>query len=405
MGAGKGRIKSFYDKWVLFRVNEDYLKCFVKPTVIILFLLLIVLGVSQRPEVLSEYSHKYLKAAPVLCTIVFWPFIIIDNSYRFYRTYENLSELVKGDKGKEVALYEWYEKNAKHSFTFERISKSRIRHHIGITINSLIILFLGCFFVFIDSIKCGRIGLFALVVVSAIICVLLLQQRNLSITQFTVCCGLAYYVYLCKYASDRFQPLFLGDFWNTVLLLVVAIVFFIAGSAISPMISALIAFYRDLPGALIGCDIKPSDLSQRIDQFNSIRKYFVHLAIISLVAFFQLFCLVYILGIFDKSALTKVLFVLGSLFPLLMYCASDIMYKRFMHKQYIDYIKKIKIDEKIDNAYASGDIGAIQQLVALKEKLCLEFEERPNIQLIIALASPIVTSILSFILDYYGNKA
>ena len=407
MDASKNRIKSFYEK--LFPVEENSIKCFIWPAVILLVLLLIILWISQRTDCLSPNGFLYLKAAPVLFTVVFWPFIIIDNSYRFYRTYQGISQLVdqledddaKKEK-KTIELLKWYKKNALYSFTFYRTDEDKKKnaawHYIGIIGNIIILLVMGCFFALKTFAKLESTWLFAFVVFSAVLCVFMIQQRNLSITLFTVCCGLAYYVYLCYYASDPFQQMFVSNSLNnSVPLIVLAIVFFIAGSAIYPMICSLNAFYRQLPAVIDSIVIEPARLSHEIDHFRIISKYFVHLAMISLVAYFQLFSLVYILGIFDRSVLTIVLFVLGSLFPLLMYCASDIMYKHFMHRQYLQYIKAIHIDEKINDAYKEEKTGTLQQLIALKEKLSAEFEERLNIQVIIALVSPFITTVVSVI--------
>lgn len=89
-------IESFYEK--LFPVKQDNKKCFIWPTVLLLVLLLIVLWLSQGTDWLSESGLLYLNAAPVLCTVVFWPFIIIDISYRFHDTYKAINELVKEKK-------------------------------------------------------------------------------------------------------------------------------------------------------------------------------------------------------------------------------------------------------------------------------------------------------------------
>lgn len=246
-----------------------------------------------------------------------------------------------------------------------------------------------------------QVLLFAFIVLSAVFGAFILQQRNLSITLFTVCCGLAYYVYLFDCSNEPLHPMFKLEYLNNISLIIIVIIFFIAGSAICPMIGALFAFYNDLPKVINPLTIKPTKLTQGIDCFKTIRQYFAHLAIISLVAYFQLFGIVYIMGIINKSDLTVVLFALGSLFPLLMYCASDIMYKRFMHKQYLQYIKTIHIDKIIHDKYNDGnDMETVQLLVALKEKLSVEFEERPNIKLIVALVSPIIAAIASIIHDF-----
>lgn len=407
-GAGTGGaqqteyVDSLYERALRFKYSS--FKCVLYPVIILIVFLCIVLFLFQRPEWCSPAAPLYFKAAPILCTIIFWPFIIIDNSHRFYEAYRIIQTQVVADSrpGTYGQLLKWYRNSATHAYTFNSVpSISYVKYLWYVFFNFLLLGAICGFFVSDGSGTVGATVFLIIVMASAWFNAFMVKQRNLGVTLFTVCCGLAYFIFVYKFSNAALQMMFAVKWLNAASLVIIAIVFFIAGTAIYPMIGTLKAFYFDLPKVLdtIRINIKPSKLSTTLDSFKIIKKHFVYMACVSLIAYFQLFSIVYIMGILNKSVLTIILMALGSLFPLLMYCASDVMYRHLMHKQYIQYINQINIDKKINNAYKKDDLATVQQLFSLKEQLSVDFEEhmRPNIQLITALISPVITTVLSLI--------
>lgn len=401
-GTGVAYVYSLYER--AFRFKFSSFKCVLYPVIILIVFLCIVLFLSQRPEWCSPAAPLYFKAAPILCTIIFWPFIIIDNSHRFYEAYRIIQAQVvaRDNPNDNDLLLKWYQNSATPSYTFRNAQGiATVEYLKYIAVNLILVGAICSFFVFDRFAVVGPTWFLLIILASACYNAFRVKQRSLGVTLFTVCCGLTYFVFVYRYSNAALQTMFAVKWMNDASMFIIAIVFFIAGTAIYPMIGTLKAFYFDLPQVLdkININIAPSKLSITLDSFKIIKKHFVYMACVSLIAYFQLFSIVYIMGILNKSVLTIALMALGSLFPLLMYCASDVMYKHLMHKQYIRYIDQIEIDDKINNAYEDNDLAMVQQLFSLKEKLSIDFEEhmRPNIQLITALISPVITTVLSLI--------
>ena len=342
--------------------------------------------------------HIYHYAALSLCTIVFWPMIIIYDSRLFYKVYNYIRPLAKG---KEYEIDRWYKRNALRAFTFtDEKEEQQGKWHIVSTL--LIILSVAAVFI------AAVLGLFArhfalFILIGAVIVSLLslaLSSRNryLNVTLTTICCGLAYYIYLLNYSSSRLPPFFSDDILNDLLLPCVIIVFFIAGTTIYPMFGTLKAFYFD--GLTDIIDTPFVKLSDSVHRIVRIKKQFHHLVGVSCLAYFQLLTTVYLMGVLNrKSILTLLLFAFGSVLPLMMYFASDILFRRFLHKLYLKNVEEIdvKINHLVNAKETDGDV--LQGLTAVKEIMTNEFEEHDhmNVELITALLSPIITTVLAFV--------
>lgn len=342
--------------------------------------------------------HIYHYAALSLCTIVFWPLIIIYDSRLFHKVYECIRPLA-GTKEDEID--QWYRRNALRSFTFSPEKEDKPPKHpvvpsllIGLCIAAILAAaVLGLF----DR----HYALFMLpgaVAVSVLALALSSCNYYLNVTLTTVCCGLAYYIYLLHYASSRLSPFFSNDVLNALLLPCVIIVFFIAGTTIYPMFGTLRAFYFDGLSEII---VTPFEkLSDSVHRIVRIKKHFHHLIGVSCLAYFQLLATVYLMGVLNrKSILTLLLFAFGSFLPLMMYFAGDILFKRFLHKLYLKNVEEIdvKIHDFVNADTIDGDV--LQGLTAAKEIMTGEFEEHDhlNVELITALLSPIITTVLAFI--------
>lgn len=341
--------------------------------------------------------HIYHYAALSLCTIVFWPMIIIYDSKLFYKVFDGVRPLAKS----ESEIVKWYRRNALCAFTFSsETDNQQKRWHF---ISSLLII-LSAAAIFIAAVMglfTRHFALFILlgaVIVSVLALALSSRNRYLNVTLTTVCCGLAYYLYLLNYSSSRLPPFSSNDVLNDLLLPCVVIVFFIAGTTIYPMFGTLKAFYFDGLSDII--DTPFESLSDAVHRIVRIKKHFHHLIGVSCLAYFQLLTTVYLMGALNRnSILTLILFAFGSFLPLMMYFASDILFKRFLHKLYLKNVEGIdqKINELVNAKVIDGDV--LQGLAAVKEIMTDEFEEHDhmNIELITALLSPVITTVLAFI--------
>ena len=109
------------------------------------------------------------------------------------------------------------------------------------------------------------------------------------------------------------------------------------------------------------------------------------------------------LGIVNKEdILTRVLFVLGSLFPLIMYLSTNVFFRNLCNKIYANQVKQI--DEKIYQCVHLNEIEPekVQSLISVKEMYASEFEihTEMNREVLMAMFTPIGTAILGLILPF-----
>lgn len=353
-------------------------------------------------DIFEPYIHNaepYKYAVFVLASLVFWPFIILYDSELFYRTCEKLHCLLT-PSGKTL---DWYTESAKRYFCL--FSKNEPPAWGAIIINATCSVFVVLIYAiklwapdFMPSIT----GTPWLIIVCVAVCSLtiLLQSRSryLLSTMFTICCGLTYYVYLTVYSANELTPLFVDSFalGNLILIGLVCIVFFMAGSSIYPMLGLFKTFFLSNFESKISYPI--NEIAYSLDIIQAIKKYFLHLTGINLFAFFQLLGTVYFLGILNTdSILTKVLFVLGSFFPVVMYFAASVLFKKLCHKIYILQVKDL--DGRIYQGIQQEDLNfdELQTLVAVKEMYANEFEEHAdmNKEVLVAMFSPIATALVA----------
>lgn len=370
---------------------------------IILYFSIIALfynGISILDAYISN-AQPYKYAALVLASIIFWPIIIIYDSELFYRTCEKLYCLLTPS----AKTLNWYEKSARRYFCL--FSKNEKNAFGAIVINAMcstLIIVLYVLKVYAPNFIPKILNTPWPIVVCVAICSLtfFLQKlnRNLLVSMFTVCCGLAYYSYISEYSSNKLTPLFIEGFVpGTVIILgLICIVFFIAGSTLVPMLGLFKTFFMSNFENKISYPI--DELACSLDTIQAIKKYFLHLTGVNLLAYFQLLGGVYFLGLLNtESIITKALFVLGSFFPVAMYLAASVFFKKLCHRIYILQVKNI--DVSIYKGIREEKLNAeeIQALVAVKEMYANEFEIHAVMskEILVAMLSPIATAIAAII--------
>ena len=352
-----------------------------------------------KPYINNAQPYKY--AAPVLASLIFWPLIIIYDSEFFYNTCKKLKCLLTPS----AKTLDWYEKSANQHFClsskFERISLYPI---IINAICSALVIMIYIIKVYAPNFMINIIETFWPILFCVTVCSFTVffqkQNKNLLISMFTVCCGLAYYVYIVEYSKNKLSPLFIKEFipGTVIILVLICLVFFIAGSSILPMLGAFKTFFLSKFENKISYPV--DELACSLDKIQNIKKYFLHLTGINLLAYFQLLGVVYFLGLLNtNSVITKVLFFLGSFFPVVMYLASSVFFKKLCHKIYILQVKNI--DGWIYKGINEKNLSAeeIQALVAVKEMYANEFEIHAVMskEILVAMLSPIATALFAVI--------
>lgn len=339
-------------------------------------------------------AKVYYYAAIVLCAIFIWPFVVMYDAQYFFKVSNDIHDLFNNGEAET-----WYTNNANRTFRlFAAEKEDHIKKYcsFGIICNFILIVALVVLYCLKLYEHINKGLLFAAVAVSGTVTGASSKHKNLNTILCTVFCGMSYYVYLLYYSETRLPTLFSTDLLNDLLLIIGIALFFIAGTAIYPMIGTLKAFYySDLETKL---DIPENKISQSLDKIQGIRRYFNFMVFISVIAFFQLLIIVYLVGALNKeSTLTILIFIFGSLFPLTMYCASGVLFNRFIHKLYLHNVEHIDIE--IGEAYTNKKHDELQALLSVKETVYNEYEGNSHIkyELIAALLSPVITVILAFV--------
>lgn len=350
-------------------------------------------------EKINELEH-YRYAIYPLASLIFWPFIVIYDSELYYNTYKKLICLFKKDSNH----YEWYKTSANESFNLSD-------EYSGFCINTFTIWVCIAIMIIIYILhsycpKClpfitGNPAILILISFIGFGCVLTTNKNmNINIISLVILCGYCYYVYLTEYSPHGILSLFGKDFIFGYLMLipVVGVIFFIAGTTIYPMLGLFKAFFMtDFEDKL---ELPYKNSTQTVDSLNSIQKYFIHLTFINLIACFQLLAIVYSLGVLSRgSVVTIILFSLGSLFPITMYLAGDILYRKLINNIYLKQVAHI--DKIIDSIMNKDDFDGqkIQSLIVLKQMYDSELDahHEKRLDIIVALISPIVTAVLALI--------
>ncbi len=351
-------------------------------------------------------ATPYKYAVFVLASLVYWPLIITFDSELFYKTSVRLNCLLNADAKKS----DWYAKSASRYFClFSKHEKPAVGAIVVSALCSLLVFTNYLIKVSIPNflpIVTDTPGILAFsVVVCALTVVLQNRSRNLLVSMLMVCGGLAYYIFITEYSDNKLTKLFVDDFvlGNVILMVLVCVVFFIAGTSILPMVGMFKTFFMSRFEEKISYPI--DELSCSLDTIQAIKKYFLHLTGINLIAYFQLFAVVYLLGLLNgDSIVTKMLFVLGSIFPLAMYLAANVFFKKLCHKMYLRQVKKIDMRIYQGLQEEKMDFDEMQTLLAAKEMYSNEFEEHAamNKEIFVTMLSPIATSVFAVILPI-GN--
>lgn len=355
-------------------------------------------------SVFSTYIYNaqpYKYAALVLASLIFWPIIIIYDSELFYHTCEKLYCLLTPS----AKTLNWYAESARRHFClFSKAEKPAWGAIIVNAVCSALVITVYVLKVYAPNFIPSIIGTPWLIIVCVAACALTVflqkRNRNLLVSMFTVCCGLSYYAYIAEYSSNKLTPLFVEGFIpGTVIIIgLICIVFFVAGSTLVPMLGLFKTFFMSEFEKRISYPI--DELACSLDTIQAIKKYFLHLTGVNLLAYFQLLGGVYFLGLLNTdSIITKVLFILGSFFPLVMYLAASVFFKKLCHKIYILQVKNI--DVRIYQGIKEDKLNAdeIQALVAVKEMYANEFEIHAVMskEILVAMLSPIATALAAVI--------
>lgn len=345
----------------------------------------------------------YNSAAPIIASILFWPFIVIYDCELFYRLYLELRPLLKNKK----VCDEWYNQNAKCNFGF--LCTKEKKALISVFANLLMSVITVAVFCFNLSNSPNVLSLLNYAILlfpfisSLAITYLSNKNKNANMILTVVDGGLTYYTYILQYSKEPVSYLLKPDlfFGNLLIVVLVAIVFFIAGSTISPMIGLLKAFYLEAFEEKIAYPME--NIAQSLNRINRIKRYFFHLTGITLLAYFQLLGSVYFLGILNRNSLvTIILFVLGSLFPLIMYLAANVFFKKLFHKIYTLQVEHIDILISGEIVKDNIDSEKLQALVAVKEMYSEEFEIHTEInkEIFVAMLSPLFTTVVALIFPF-----
>lgn len=348
-----------------------------------------------------ENAQPYKYAAVVLASLIFWPIIVIYDSELFYQTCKKLYCLLTPS----AKTLDWYAESAKRYFClFSEGEKPALGAIITNAVCSVLVIAIYVLKVYVPNFIPSIIGTPWPIIVCVTACSLTVfmqkRSRNLLVSMFTVCCGLSYYAYIAEYSSNKLTPLFIDGFVpGTVIIIgLICIVFFVAGSTLVPMLGLFKTFFMSAFENKISYPI--DELACSLDTIQAIKKYFLHLTGVNLLAFFQLLGSVYLLGILNTdSIITKVLFVMGSFFPVVMYLAASVFFKKLCHKIYILQVKNI--DVRIYEGIKEDKLNAdeIQALVAVKEMYANEFEIHAVMskEILVAMLSPVATALAAVI--------
>lgn len=348
-----------------------------------------------------ENAQPYKYAAVVLASLIFWPIIVIYDSELFYRTCKKLYCLLTPS----AKTLDWYAESAKRYFClFSEGEKPALGAIITNAVCSVLVIAIYVLKVYVPNFIPSIIGTPWPIIVCVTACSLTVfmqkRSRNLLVSMFTVCCGLSYYAYIAEYSSNKLAPLFIDGFVpGTVIIIgLICIVFFVAGSTLVPMLGLFKTFFMSDFENKISYPI--DELACSLDTIQAIKKYFLHLTGVNLLAFFQLLGSVYLLGLLNTdSIITKVLFVMGSFFPVVMYLAASVFFKKLCHKIYILQVKNI--DVRIYEGIKEDKLNAdeIQALVAVKEMYANEFEIHAVMskEILVAMLSPVATALAAVI--------
>lgn len=344
-------------------------------------------------------TEPYSDAVWILASVIFWPLIVMYDADLYYKTCGNLKCMLKSEYTELV----WYSETAERYFGFTVSEKSKGWY--GALLSIFCIVVVVCVYVlkiYMPSFVPVLLGKpwipFIAVFISGLVVYLEKRRRNLNLTLFVMCCGFAYYVYVSFYSAHSLQPLFTHDFWvgQIILFILIGFFFFIAGTTISPMLGLFRVFFLNNFEEMIEYPV--DEVACSLDKIQSIKSYFWHLTGVNLFAYFQLLGSAYLMGLLSTdSVMTKVLFFGGSFFPLAMYLAASVFYKKLCHKVYLLQVKHIdhRIYEEMKNDTINADQA--QVLIALKEMYANEFEVHAamNKEILIAMITPIITAVVA----------
>ena len=347
----------------------------------------------------------YTRTSFVLATVLCWPLIVAYDSELFYKTGSRIIGLFETPSDH----FSWYEDSAERFFRLRASCEPFAAFPVFISFiccaASIAVYFLRtCVPGLIPSVTGNPVALIICVTVSALTFILQDNSRNLLVILFTVCCGTSYYICILYYFPSGLLPLFDSSFipGHILIMFLVCLVFFIAGTTLLPMVGLIRTFY--LSGFEKYIHYPIAELAASLDDIQRIKRYYIHLTGINLMAYFQLLGSVYLLGLLDSpgSLLTKALFIGGSFFPISMYLATNLFFKRLCQKIYMLQVKDI--DNELYGALSDEDRDKnaeyLQALVEVRTMYTDEFEIHTelNKEVLVAMFTPIITAVAAILI-------
>lgn len=301
-----------------------------------------------------EERYNFIKAVILLALIIFWIALIKFNISIF----DKLISSLKGYISVDCATFD--------------INKDNHYMYVNSRKSLRFILPLGILqYVFFNksNIKFPFLCIMILIC-SVFFCITMFAKKEnkcIWICAVVMACGMTYLTYVVNYTNidmitNIIRNLVVGKLYCFAFIACV-IVFYIAGSAICTMIEMVkFLFFTNLENKL---ETTKTQCKQFIYDIKNIRRFFIWMTIVNVYAFVHLYGIVYFFGLTGDNV-TKILFGVGSAFPLLMFSATTFLYNDLLNKINIKCNYEISQGFKFD---FSNMITLVTSLVPLLTNL------------------------------------
>lgn len=325
----------------------------------ILFVLLIggcggLVDFSTRKEIIAwegEERYKFIISAILLALMIFWYVLVKFNISVFDKIVHSLSNYMVDN---------YREK-------FMRINKEN--HYVYINSKKNIEIIVSLLMGILHYIICSKNDIkflffyIMLCVCACFICVTMFARtenkyRWVRIAVMT--CGITYYTYVLTYANiTKINNLLNNVLNNAICLLWIAlfacaVIFYIAGCAIYPMIGMVKFFFFTKWEEQL--DDRKIDNKKFVYDIKNIRRFFIWMTAVNICAYLHLYAIVYYLGL-SGNVVTEILFGMGSVFPLLMFSATIFLYSDLTNK--INIKCNYKLPKGFQTTTFFGDITTV----------------------------------------------
>ena len=326
----------------------------------------------------SELSN-YINIELLISAIVFWIPLVAFNKTIVLGVIKSIRQCLSNENGEKL------EKNYYESYCFGK--KGRI-DFASCAIGALICLPIYVIYQ-IDILPNSS----SLIICAILFCVLLCAKTKNKygwMCILVMACGLAYYLYIGQDIEVIKNVISNSKLIEIVIFTAVAGVFFIAGSAIYPLIG-LVKFFFNIK--LEGYFEYPiQSVSKLMGNLKNIRTLFIWLTFVNIAAYIHLFVIVNLLGI-NTDRITEILFICGSFLPLMTFLAVSYLYRELRYDIYQLHIEKVMSAMK-NRECDYTEICQVRTETYKQFKLCLYSDGFSNILTIAANITAIVVAIL-----------